>query len=482
MIPSAAFAVDPVPIDIAEQAGAIIYDLYGAANNTSLAFDSIQPGPALTEIITLFQESQATTGGEPISMAAIGTALLAAGAIAVVYDASNSVYNLVVDLDYDNFGEFYQDFNNGWDYILSDVAGFVRDSVSDLFNWSSSNDSIELVVINPANIYSVPYYTGTNVLNMYQNGNKFFDNDFYKYAISTDYSDPLYFAVVSNASSYQIVCFRESTSLSPSNNKANIPIVRENDTAYASTYVLLDGAGNLSNGMKYYTTNISFIGGVSDSSQFTVPIFTSINDAISHVIEWTNELQPGNINLMPNNLFIGNPLHNPLEITIPNPSSPMPYGQPIHIGTDIVVDPGLLPENVPTNPTPGVAYPITDPDSLSEIIPGVWEDLVAGDVAIDPDPQFDVDTGSDPAPEDPNPDLNLNPEDVVIPYIPIKLPSFRFNFKSIWHYVRDWVASLSQFFKLISLVWSRLPYPIVLPIYATLVIVIVIGVWRRFVS
>ena len=115
MIPSAAFAVDPEVIEVGEQAGALIFDIYGAANNTSLAYDTIQPGPALTEIITLYQEAQAEVGGDPVSLTAIGTALLAAGAVAVVYDASNAVYNLVLDLDYDNFGEFWYD-SNGRDH------------------------------------------------------------------------------------------------------------------------------------------------------------------------------------------------------------------------------------------------------------------------------------------------------------------------------------------------------------------------------
>lgn len=467
MIPSAAFAVDPEVIEVGEQAGALIYDLYGAANNTSLAYDSIQPGPALTEIITLFQEAQATTGGEPISMTAIGTALLAAGAIGVVYDAGEAVYKLAVDLNYQNFGEFWYDFNHGWDYILSDVGGLIRDSVTDLFSWSDATDSIEIVAINPDNIYTVPYYTDTNVVNMYQNGNKFFANDFYKYAICTDYSDPLYFAVVYNGSTYQVICFRESTSLSPSNNKANIPIVKANVTSYASTYVLLNGAGNLSNGMRYYTTNITFTGGVSDSSQFTVPLYSTIADAISNVISYTNGLQRGSIDIKPS-IYIGDPLQNPLEITIPDPSTPMT--DPLRIGTNIEVDPQLLPDSVPADPVPGTYYPITDPAALNDIVPEAWEDVVSSGVEVDPET----------VPDDPGPGPDGSITEVFTPLLPTTLPSFDFNFSSIWHYVREWVSSLRSFFTVLFSVWAALPYAIVVPVYATAVIVIVLGVYKRF--
>lgn len=473
MMPSAAFAVDQVPIEIAEQAGAIIYDLYGAANNTSLAYDTVQPGPALTEIITLFQNSQAATGGEPISMAAIGTALLAAGAIAVVYDASNAVYNLVVDLDYENFGEFYQDFNQGWDDILSDAAGFVRDSVTNLFNWNSVNGIIEPVIISTTlGAGSVPYYSYDTPANRFPSSAPIVDSDMYQYKAYTSNSGIDIYSFCTDSNIYF------AANLSSGNPNVYCLQMRLSDNLIGSNSVVLSNSYSYNNHtVKYGIKSI-----VGNPSYYNVDYYQNYEDGLNRIIEIGEGLTEGNIKLRPNPLFIGDPLRNPLEITIPNPSSPMPIGQPIHIGTDIEINPGSLPENVPANPTPGVAYPITDPDTLTEIIPGIWEDIVIGDVTVDPDIDIDVDPQPEPNPDDPNPDLNLNPEDVVIPYIPIKLPSFRFNFRSIWHYVRDWVASLAQFFKLISLVWSRLPYPIVLPIYATLVIVIVIGVWRRFVS
>lgn len=76
------------------------------------------------------------------------------------------------------------------------------------------------------------------------------------------------------------------------------------------------------------------------------------------------------------------------------------------------------------------------------------------------------------------------PDPVVIPFLPPSgiddLPSFDFNLSGIWHYVVDWVGSIGSGFSLISSAWSALPYAMVIPIYASSVVVIVVGVWRRF--
>ena len=69
---------------------------------------------------------------------------------------------------------------------------------------------------------------------------------------------------------------------------------------------------------------------------------------------------------------------------------------------------------------------------------------------------------------------------VMPPFLPMELPSFNFSLSGIWHYVVEWVGSISSGAALIFNTWSSLPYAMVVPIYATLVCVIVIGLWRRF--
>lgn len=66
------------------------------------------------------------------------------------------------------------------------------------------------------------------------------------------------------------------------------------------------------------------------------------------------------------------------------------------------------------------------------------------------------------------------------PLLPSNLPSFNFSFSGIWHYVVEWVATLGDWFTAMFSMWSALPYAMVLPVYATAVIVIVLGVYKRF--
>lgn len=84
-----------------------------------------------------------------------------------------------------------------------------------------------------------------------------------------------------------------------------------------------------------------------------------------------------------------------------------------------------------------------------------------------------IDTATPPAPE---------PGEVYIPFLPVTLPSFNFNFSGIWHYVVEWIASLGAWFTMVLTVWANLPYAITVPVYASLVILIVLGVYRRFLS
>lgn len=55
-----------------------------------------------------------------------------------------------------------------------------------------------------------------------------------------------------------------------------------------------------------------------------------------------------------------------------------------------------------------------------------------------------------------------------------------FGFPSIWHYVVSWVGSLAPWLATMFTIWNGLPASMVIPVYATAVIVIVIGMYRRF--
>lgn len=78
-----------------------------------------------------------------------------------------------------------------------------------------------------------------------------------------------------------------------------------------------------------------------------------------------------------------------------------------------------------------------------------------------------------------NPDIPA-PNEVFIPLLPVELPSFNFSLSGIWHYVVSWVQSLGAWLSLMFQTWAVLPSAITIPVYATAVIVIVLGVYKRF--
>lgn len=77
-----------------------------------------------------------------------------------------------------------------------------------------------------------------------------------------------------------------------------------------------------------------------------------------------------------------------------------------------------------------------------------------------------------------NPDIPAS--EVYIPFLPVALPNFNFSLSGIWHYVREWIASLGAWFTMVLTVWNNLPYAMVVPVYATMVVLIVLGVYKRF--
>lgn len=88
-------------------------------------------------------------------------------------------------------------------------------------------------------------------------------------------------------------------------------------------------------------------------------------------------------------------------------------------------------------------------------------------------------TKADAIPEDipTNPDIST----YELPLIGINFPAnWSLNLHGIWYYVRQWIASIASFVGWIFSVYSNLPYAMVVPIYATAVIVIVLGIYKRF--
>lgn len=59
---------------------------------------------------------------------------------------------------------------------------------------------------------------------------------------------------------------------------------------------------------------------------------------------------------------------------------------------------------------------------------------------------------------------------------------FGSGFNSIWHYVVEWLSYIGGFLSLVLNVWSVLPYGMVVPVYASVVLVLYFGIYRKFIK
>lgn len=61
-------------------------------------------------------------------------------------------------------------------------------------------------------------------------------------------------------------------------------------------------------------------------------------------------------------------------------------------------------------------------------------------------------------------------------------PGFGSGFNSIWHYVVEWLSYIGGFVSVVLNVWSVLPYGMVVPVYACIVLVLYFGLYRKFIK
>lgn len=134
--------------------------------------------------------------------------------------------------------------------------------------------------------------------------------------------------------------------------------------------------------------------------------------------------------------------------------------------------------------SPGDVYipDVTDEIYVPDAIPGTW------DIPYNPEYVNDITKALADVAELVKVNKNVlevvddNPDPVIAPYVPFtNIPSFNFDFSGIWHYVTSWVSSLGSGLGFISSIWSNIPYAMVVPVYAAVVVVIVTSIFKRFV-
>lgn len=179
-----------------------------------------------------------------------------------------------------------------------------------------------------------------------------------------------------------------------------------------------------------------------------LPIYSSIQDFLAHYADPPSEPVSYKIQLTPQDKYNqrvkddDGQVIQPGDVYVPNPA----------------VD-GYLP--APMTGTLNIPYNQTLDGDLDKLVDMIQQLVLENS---------DVLEDEAPAPTDP----------IYSPLLPFELPSFNFNLSGIWHYVVEWVQSISAGAAQIFAVWSYLPYAMVVPIYASIVVVVVLGVYKRF--
>lgn len=189
----------------------------------------------------------------------------------------------------------------------------------------------------------------------------------------------------------------------------------------------------------YCRYNVTEVSVTNSLDNVYVPYYASLSDAITAFLD---------------NVIDSDPVNSSIAVA---PKEKVRQGD----GDIYIPDPtanDYIPQSlyIPTN------VPYVDTDSKDNVLDKILEQLLAND---------DVTDLTDA----------ISPAPVISPYIPFNIPSFNFNFSGIWHYVIEWVGSLGSGLSFFGSTWSNIPYAMVVPVYATAVIVIVTSIFKRFV-
>lgn len=434
-LPSLSFAIDPVT-GAAALAGAL--DAYGMAYGVGTVYDVSSSSGVSSSFEGLwdeFSDYQSNSGSQFDYDSYIAN-----------YNQNRSLHGF--EHSSGKFAAWYIDtesveiFDQFWNWLLSGPAEMVRVD-NGYFEWSSSS---------PVSVYSDesfsfnghPIFKASQVVlaNAYQNRVCYLSEPVYCfYDGSSSYTYSCYFLSASPFTGYYQI---------DNGNHVNISVSSVNYPPFS--YVGYSGSAYFSPSMCDPSPS---------GFTYVVPSSGSMADKLSSIFgpvaaDATVTTEGDYVNILP---YAGASF-----VELPDPYSPDYVPAPLDIVTNVPWDSSYNDsdeENGVPVPFPPVDVPLVVDDVLTSIS--------AEDYALVEDPQ-------DPDPDPPPP----APSEIFVPLLPVGLPSFNFSFSGIWHYVREWVSSLGSWFSTLFTIWSALPYAMVVPVYATAVVVIVLGVYKRF--
>ena len=439
-MPLSAFA-DPVSATIMANAFAQAIASYGAANGVGMAFDVASTdgiGQTVHDLWTRFRNDQQTADDYATLAAAIFPDLYYKTAVAI--GAASDAVAVGVHIS-DTYAETFDDFYN---WLLSGPAQMVQVDNS-YYEWASSQIGSSAVPIQVVSVTSGPFAGQPLVFNAnassmtipqrYAAGTQiYYSNNSYTTAIST--SSDVFCFYYTYGSYTTDLCFAS---------KSSGAIVYVCPNSSVSNQKVLSSYDNVSG---FYYANARLTGGIPfNASHFdnTTLGLAALNDYLDNPSNYSDTLgvqgygdataasfpDTGDPNYDALNRAKDIPLNIPWDDTL--------FGD----GTDVLTD------------------------AQSQAIAGELTNALARDRMV----ELTRDTTAPITPDY---------SDVLLPLIPINVPSFNFSLSGIWHYVREWVTSLGAWLSYLFSIWAILPYAIVVPVYACLVIVIVLGVYKRF--
>lgn len=346
-----------------------------------------------------------------------------------------------------NVGVFIDDtvvplFNDFWSWLLEQKANLTKNE-----NGAYVFNSSDLVPI-----YAVPtFYNQPVTYYPYDSSNL---ADYYNHSLVLGHNDVDSYspAICSTDTNKSIYCF-----VDVSHNKfvvvgESLTYFREIRYLDGGSYIAVNSLNSTSiidevTGLFYYSFD-----NTENYDSFGIPVFSDRNTGLNEVLNSIDGIGVNSIFLEPT--YGDQVLDTPQDIYIPDNDDvnyePLPFVGPFNIPWDFSKY--------------GNGVGDLDDTQLQNIVNDITQAIT--------DSGTTVMEGSETA------DSFYDTFHSILPFN--QLPSFQFNLSGIWYYVVGWVNSLGTWLTTMFGIWSVIPYYISLPVYASAVVVIVLGVYKRF--
>lgn len=440
-VPLSSMAIDPVSAATMANAFAQAITAYGASQGVSMTFDVANTDGIGEGVHELWDQYASEMEQSNVTVSDYSN--LAASVFPTLWKKTFDY--VTVSLDAATVGEI----DGFWNWLLSGPAEMMKVD-NEYYEWTLNQNN----TVDPILVYSdlawtdYPYYNSTaSDSTVYNNAmplvDTYYTNSFVSfrgyYSVSGRHFNA--FALPISNGIVTIIVF------SPGNYSSRLIAY---DGSYRNTLQSPTQSVTIS-GQSYWYTSITASGNTPTSVIYHVPQYQTINEGIQAYVSDPNA-SLSDLSIRP---YVGDTA--PQNVYIPDNTDVNYTPVAAEIPLDILWDDSLFGDGTGT---------LTD--TQSEAITEAADDAITDN----PDKTLELaDTVNPPAP---------SPSEVYIPFLPVTLPSFQFSLSGIWHYVTAWVASLGAWFNLVFTTWSYLPYAISVPVYATAVIVIVLGVYKRF--